>query len=114
MLGRVYTFERDAADYVPSHELVSNLAVNAVMAAINGRPGIRFEMLTDADDLRPVVAVLFANPISMTYFDGLVEATLKLSGVRVSVMNGAGAPANSELQPGLHGAGPGSEAIRVA
>ena len=94
MFGRVYTFERNtAADILSPYELVSSAAIGAIMAAINGRPGIRFEMLSDADDPRPAVAVLFANAISMEHFDGLIEATLALSGVKVSVAHAPPTPA---------------------
>ena len=93
MLGRVYTFEREIVDFAPTYELVSTAAVGAVLAAMNGRPGIRFEMLTDADNPKPVIAVLFSNAISMAYFDGLVEATLRVSGIKVSVMQVTGTPA---------------------
>jgi len=93
MLGRVYTFERNvAADILSPYELVSSAAIGAIVAAINGRSGIRFEVLSDADDPQPAVAVLFSNPISMEHFDGLIEATLALSGVKLSVAE-APAPA---------------------
>ena len=100
MLGRVYTFERDASEFAPSCELVSNAAVGAVLAAINGRSGIRFEVLTDADNPKPVIAVLFSNPLSMAYFDGLLEATLRISGIRARVMHAGRVPAMADQETG--------------
>lgn len=84
MLVRVYTFERDAqADTLPADARVSTAAIGALIAAINERFGIQFEELTEPDNHRPVIAVLFAGPVCRHHFDGLIEATLKLSGVRI-------------------------------
>ena len=89
MLGRVYTFERDQSSALfPTVELVSTAAVRAVVAAINDQPGIRYEELTDSDNPKPIVALLFADAVRMAHFDGLIEVTLKLCGVRVCGMHG--------------------------
>lgn len=88
MLGRVYTFERDGAEQVAS-ESVSKTAINAVVAAINDTPGIRYEELTDPDNPRPIIAMLFADSRRMQQFDELVAATLKLSAIKVSVAHAA-------------------------
>jgi len=94
MFGRIYTFERNtAADILSPYELVSSAAIGAIVAAINGRPGIRFEILSDADDPKPTVAVLFVTAVSMEHFDSLFEATLALSGVKVSVAHAPPIPA---------------------
>jgi hypothetical protein len=93
MLGRVYTFERDpSSDLFPTTELVSTAAVRAVVAAINDQPGIRYEELTDSDNARPILALLFADALRMERFDRLIEATLKLCGVRISVVHGPACP----------------------
>ena len=69
MLGRVYTFERDEqTNALHGLEVVSSSAVNAIVAAINDQPGIRFEELTDADNPRPVIVVLFAGAKQMQIF----------------------------------------------
>jgi hypothetical protein len=87
MLGRVYTFERDAAaDVLPQHDLVSQAAIDAIVAAINEQPGVRYEELTDFENAKPVFAVNFANPVCMDHFDRFIEATLKLGGVRIAAM----------------------------
>jgi len=88
MLGRVYTFERDEqTDALHGLELVSASAVNAIVAAINDQPGIRFEELTDGDNPRPVIVVLFAGSKQMQYFDELIGSALRLSGVRARVVH---------------------------
>ena len=89
MLGRVYTFERDHSSVVfPTIELVSTAAGRAVVAAINEQEGIRFEELTDSDNPKPIIALLFSDVVRMEHFDRLIDATLKLCGVRVSVVHG--------------------------
>src|SRR5579859_4034189 len=91
MLGRVYTFERDIdADTLHGLELVAASATNAIVAAINDQPGIRFEELTDGDNARPVIVVLFAGPKQMEYFDELLDAALRLSAVRVRIVHDTG------------------------
>lgn len=88
MLGRVYTFERDErTDALHGLELVSASAVNAIVAAINDQPGIRFEELTDPDNPRPVIVVLFAGAKQMQYFDELIEPALRLSGVHARIVH---------------------------
>ena len=88
MLGRVYTFERhEQTDALHGLELVSSAAVNAIFAAINDQPGIRFEELTDSDNPRPVIVVLFAGAKQMQYFDELISPALRLSGVRARVVH---------------------------
>jgi len=86
MSVRVYTFERDhASEVLGPAACVSSAAAAALTAAINERP-IRFEQLTEPGNPHPVMAVLFADPICMQHFDGLIDATLKLSGVRALSM----------------------------
>ena len=88
MLGRVYTFERDeSADQLHGLELVSASAVNAIVAAINDQPGIRFEELTDSDNPRPVIVVLFAGARQMEFFDELILPALRLTGVRAKIVH---------------------------
>src|SRR5579871_1195035 len=91
MLGRVYTFERDIeADTLHGLELVSASAVNAIVAAINDQPGIRYEELTDGDNARPVIVVLFAGPKQMEYFDELLQPALRLSAVTARIVHDTG------------------------
>jgi len=92
MLGRVYTFERDieAADTLHGLEMVAASAVNAIVAAINDQPGIRYEELTDGDNARPVIVVLFSGPKQMEYFDELLEPALRLSAVRARIVHDTG------------------------
>ena len=91
MLGRVYTFEHDIdADTLHGLETVSASAVNAIVAAINDQPGIRFEELTDGDNARPVIVVLFSGPKQMEYFDELLEPALRLSAVRARIVHDTG------------------------
>ena len=86
MLGRVYTFERDLSSANGATcESVSATAINAVIAAINDTPGIRYEELTESDNPRPIIAMLFADSKRMASFDELVAATLRLSAITVSV-----------------------------
>jgi len=88
MLGRVYAFERDEhTNALHGLELVAASAVNAIVAAINDQPGIRFEELTDSDNPRPVIVVLFAGPKQMEYFDELIDPAMRLSGVRARVVH---------------------------
>ena len=95
MLGRVYTFERESgADAEYGLETVAASAVNAITAAINDQPGIRYEELTDGDNARPVIVVLFAGPKQMDYFDELLEAALRLSAVRARVVHDTGPHGN--------------------
>lgn len=83
MSVRVYKFERNAAtDLLAPEHSVSAAAADALTAAINGQPMIRYEELTESNNPRPIVAVVFADPICMQHFDSLIEATLELSGVR--------------------------------
>jgi hypothetical protein len=108
MLGRVYTFERDPSSVLfPTTELVSTAAVRAVVAAINDQPGIRYEELTDSDNAKPIIALLFADALRLQHFDGLIEATLKLCGVRVHVVHGPACPLDE-----LHAAEPRGERAR--
>jgi hypothetical protein len=87
MLGRVYTFERDAEkDSFPAHELVSQVAIDALVFAINQLPGLRYEELTDFENIRPMFAVSFANEECMKRFDHLIGATLKIGGLKVAAM----------------------------
>lgn len=87
MLGRVYTFECDEqTNALHGLELVSASAINAIIAAINDEPGVRFEELTESDNPRPIVVVLFAGRKQMQYFDELIGPALRLSGVRARVM----------------------------
>ena len=100
MLGRVYTFERDEqTDALHGLELVSASAVNAIVAAINDQPGIRFEELTDTDNPRPVIVVLFAGAKQMQYFDELIGSALRLSGVRARVVHDTASAATLVDQP---------------
>ena len=88
MLGRVYTFGRDEhTDALYGLELVAASAVTAIVAAINDQPGIRFEELTESDNPRPIIVVLFAGAKQMEYFDELIEPALRLSGVRARVVH---------------------------
>src|SRR6476659_220624 len=80
---RVYKLERNAAtDMLPAGQSVSAAAAIALAAAINGQAGIRFEELTEPNNPRPIVAVIFADPFCRQHFDSLIEATLELSGIR--------------------------------
>ena len=80
---RVYKFERDVAtDFLAPGQSVSPAASEALIAAINGQLTIRYEVLTEANNPRPIIAVIFADPFCRQHFDSLIEATLVLNGVR--------------------------------
>ena len=74
------------ADSLPRDARVSSAATAALVAAINERPGIQFEELTEPCNHHPVVALLFTGPVCMQHFDGLIEATSKVAGVRICAM----------------------------
>jgi hypothetical protein len=86
MLGKVYTFERDfTGDFPPYAETVAAAAVNAIVAASNALGGIRHEELTEADNPRPIVALLFPDAARMQKFDALIAAALAPRAIRVTV-----------------------------
>lgn len=82
MAVRIYKFEKNAeSDILPRGVSVSAAAGEALAAAINGQP-IFCEELTEPGNARPIVAVVFADPLSVQHFDSLIEATLELSGIQ--------------------------------
>ena len=86
MLGKVYTFERDfTVDFPPYAETVAAAAINAIVAASNEVGGIRHEELTEADNPRPIVALLFSDAARMRQFDALISAFLAPRAIRVNV-----------------------------
>ena len=98
MLGRVYTFQRDfTVDFPPYAETVAAAAVNAIVAASNALGGIRYEELTEADNPRPIVAMLFPDAARMPQFDALLGAALAPRAITVTVAH----PRNpTRAQPG--------------
>jgi hypothetical protein len=101
MLSRIYLVERDtASDILPAHKSVSRAARVAIVAAINEHPGIRYEELTDPHNRKPVIAVTFNDELSMDHFDGLIEATFSLTGIRVRVMRATKAYAARQAHNG--------------
>ena len=96
MLGKVYTFERDfTSDFPPYAEAVAAAAVNAIVAASHELGGIRHEELTEADNPRPIVAMLFSDAARMQKFDVLIAAALAPRAIRVNVAH-TGAAARAD------------------
>jgi len=87
MLGRIYTFQREQPqDADVAMESVSCGALDAITEAISAQPGVCFETLTEADNPRPMVAILFDRQASVSPFDRYLEALLAQHGITVSVM----------------------------
>lgn len=89
MLGCVYMFENDGTPASVA-EAISTVASRAIEASISQWPDIRFQELTDPSNSKPIFAVLFAEVGQKALFDNLFEPTLKLCGLRVSVLRGLG------------------------
>jgi hypothetical protein len=86
MLGRVYTFERDfTIDVPPDSQSISSAALSAIVAASTQLGGIRHEELTEDDNSRPIVAMLFSDAARMPQFDALITAALAPRAIRVNV-----------------------------
>jgi len=100
MLGRVYTFQRDfTVDFPPYAETVAAAAVNAIVAASKELGGIRHEELTEADNPRPIVAMLFSDAARMQKFDALIAAALKPRAIRVNVAHTGDAARADKPEP---------------
>jgi hypothetical protein len=84
MSRSVYMFER-VGTQTSSNEPVSMAATRAIEAAINDRPGIHYQELTDPANSKPVFAVLFADAEQQPHFERLFESALKLCGLRVNL-----------------------------
>jgi hypothetical protein len=80
----VYMFQR-VGTQTGSNESVSTAASRAIEAAINDRPGIHYQELTDPANSKPVFAVLFADAEQKPYFEKLFESTLKFCGLRANL-----------------------------
>ena len=100
MLGKVYTFERDFnGDFPPYAETVAAAAVNAIVAASNQLGGIRHEELTESDNPRPIVAMLFSDAARMQKFDALIAAALEPRAIRVNVAHTGNASRADKAAP---------------
>jgi len=80
----VYMFER-VGTQTGSNEPVSTAASRTIEAAINDRPGIHYQELTDPANPKPVFAVLFADAEHQAEFERFFESALKFCGLRANV-----------------------------
>jgi len=58
----------------------------AIEAAINERPGFRYQELTEPHNPKPMFAVSFTNDSTKIMFEGLFARALELSGLRVNLV----------------------------
>ena len=84
MPGRIYTFESDHAGDFPPGQRVSIRAANAVVTALNGKSGIRYEELTRPTHTKPVIAVLFSDQAHIGPFTERIDAALGIYAIKVS------------------------------
>lgn len=88
MLGRVYSFERDFTAAIPAGDASVSVTVsNAIRTATADQTGIRHEVLTDEENPRPIVAMLFSDASRMEDFDARIRAILGASAIGVSVVH---------------------------